>query len=120
MRATQPRLSVLALLEDLGGHRTADELLTRASQHHRPLARATMYKVLNDLTEAGVVTVAEVTGGAARYELTDEHHHHFVCQRCHRVLDVVCAGAPCEAGRIGGHIVQATQVIHHGVCADCA
>lgn len=120
MRATQPRLRVLALLETLGGHRTADELLTQAIQDDGPLARATMYKVLNDLTDAGVVTVADVTGGAARYELTDEHHHHFVCQRCHRVLDVWCSGGPCEPDRIGGHVVQATRVIHHGVCADCA
>ncbi|MBW3663840.1 MAG: transcriptional repressor [Actinobacteria bacterium] len=111
---------MLALLETLGGHRTADELLTRATQSDRPLARATMYKVLSDLAEAGVVTVADVTGSAARYELTDDHHHHFVCQRCHRVLDVMCSGGPCAPGRVDGHVVQATQVIHHGVCADCS
>lgn len=48
---------------------------------------------LDDLVATGLVMLADAGPGRALYEVATEWHHHFVCRRCQRVIDV-----PCEAG----------------------
>ena len=69
LRATGPRLDVLAALEDLGGHRTADEVRGQLSAAGRPLPRSSVYNVLTSLAEAGLVLllITLATNWAARF-----------------------------------------------------
>lgn len=121
LRATRPRVEVLAMLEGLGGHRSADEVWDHLAAGGRQLPRSSVYNILGSLVEAGLALTADTGSGAVRYETAAQPHHHFVCRLCHRVIDVPCVtgSAPClEADEDVGAIEQA-QVIFRGVCADC-
>lgn len=122
MRITRPRLAVAAALDELGGHRTADDVHDRLRATGERLPRASVYNALAALVAAGVVMSADVGAGPAAYELATAWHHHFVCRRCGAVSDVDCViGAkPCltPVGEFGE--VDEAQVIFRGVCLPCA
>jgi len=131
LRATRPRLAVLAALRELGGHRGADEVLARLQADGEPAAaspaptRASVYNVLRDLTAAGLVLTADAGPGAVLYEVGDTFHHHFVCRVCGEITDVECVvGArPClDPGPALTEIaeVDEAQVIFRGRCRRCA
>ena len=122
LRATAPRVEVLAALEDLGGHRSADEVRARLADGGRRLPRSSVYNVLTSLVEAGLALTADAGPGPVLYEAGREWHHHFVCRSCHRVFDVEClVGAkPCLTPGTDVGEVDEAQVIFRGICAACA
>ncbi len=68
LRLTQPRLTVLDVLENEGKHREA-EFIWRAAQLRLPtLARQSVYDNLNALVAAGIVRRIEPAGSPALYE----------------------------------------------------
>lgn len=121
MRATGPRIEVLAALEDLGGHRSADEVRDRLGGEGRRLPRSSVYNVLSGLADAGLAMAADAGPGPVLYEAGREWHHHFVCRSCHRVFDVEClVGAkPCLTPGTDVGVVDEAQVIFRGVCTAC-
>jgi Fur family ferric uptake transcriptional regulator len=122
LRATGPRVEVLAALEDLGGHRTADEVCDQLTVGSRPLPRSSAYNVLTSLAEAGLARTADAGPGPVLYEAGQKWHHHFVCRSCRRVFDVEClVGAkPCLTAGTEVGVVDEAQVIFRGTCTACA
>ena len=123
LRATRPRTLAYALLVELGGHRSVDELVGLLSERGESVSRMSAYNVVADLTRAGLLMSAEVGPGRALYEASDEWHHHFVCRRCYKVADVPCVigTKPCiepPAGLPG--TADEAQVTFRGICDDCA
>ena len=121
LRATAPRVEVLGALEDLGGHRSADEVRDRLAAGGRRLPRSSVYNVLTSLVGAGLALTADAGPGPVLYEAGREWHHHFVCRSCHRVFDVQClVGArPCLTPGTDVGEVDEAQVIFRGLCAAC-
>ncbi|GGM72865.1 hypothetical protein GCM10012275_49370 [Longimycelium tulufanense] len=121
MRATGPRLAVAAALEEMGGHRTADEVHAHLVRAGTRIPRASVYNALAALTGAGICAVADVGHGPAVYEVNRGWHHHFVCRICRRVSDVDCevGTSPCLTpdGAVG--LVEQAQVIFRGICPEC-
>jgi Fur family ferric uptake transcriptional regulator len=121
------RRAVVELLA--GGHcaMTAAEIEDRLRAEGRAVARASVYRSLEQLDELGLVTRLEVGQGTARYEAAQpsgEHHHHLVCDTCGAVR-------PFEdpelertierlSGRLGEFTVGEHDVVLHGECARCA
>ncbi|MGI5128677.1 Fur family transcriptional regulator [Pseudonocardia sp. CA-107938] len=122
LRATRPRVAVLAALRDLGAHRSAEEVRVRVAERGEPLPRSSVYGVLDALVVAGLVMTADAGPGVVLYELGDRWHHHFVCRVCHGVTDVECVtGAkPCLTPGTDVGTVDEAQVIFRGVCTACA
>jgi Fur family ferric uptake transcriptional regulator len=114
-------MDVLAALEDLGGHRSADEVRDRLAAGGRPLPRSSVYNVLTSLAGAGLALNADAGPGAALYEAGQEWHHHFVCRSCHRVFDVECllGARPCLTPGTNVGVVEDAQVIFRGICTAC-
>ncbi|GMU91845.1 MAG: hypothetical protein AMXMBFR4_09030 [Candidatus Hydrogenedentota bacterium] len=118
LRVTRPRQVVYNLLKELGGHRSAEELLRELKSRGTNLPRASVYNVLNDLVLHGIIMQADAGPGSALYEVGMEWHHHFVCRECGHVIDVPCAvGAkPCLEPGVKGLRVDEAQVIFRGQC----
>lgn len=122
LRATKPRVLVYDLLQQAGGHRTADEVAGLIAGSGQRLPRASIYNVLDDLTRVDLVMSADRGPGSAIYEVADTWHHHFVCRQCGAVTDVPCAigSKPCLDADVPGAVVDEAQIIFRGICASCA
>jgi Fur family ferric uptake transcriptional regulator len=112
---------VLGVLAELGGHRTADEVLAAVRTSGRPIARASVFNALRDLVTAGMALLVEVPG-AARYELAGPGHHHFLCRTCGSITDVPCVVGDqlCVTPDLAGARVDETTVVFRGLCPACA
>ena len=89
-RNTHQKQSVLNTLKSLRGlHPTAEMVYERASQTIPSLSRATVYRVLNGLTEQGVVLQLHIPESGDRYDDVISPHHHLWCNVCKRVADLV-------------------------------
>lgn len=80
LKVTLPRLQVLEFLENNpGDHFSADELFTKIRTTNSDIGLATIYRVLNQFEDAGLVIKHQFENGQAVYELdTGEHHDHMV------------------------------------------
>jgi Fe2+ or Zn2+ uptake regulation protein len=122
LRVTGPRLAILAMLEQVGGHRSADELvlaLRRSGYHH---ARTTVYNALDDLARAGLVRAAPVDSGALHYETAGAPHHHFVCRSCGVILNVPIAAdlTSRPLPDVEGGNPDELDIVYRGVCDGCS
>ena len=122
LRVTGPRLAVLAVLDQVGGHRSADELVAALRQAGYRHARTTVYNALDDLARAGLVRAAPVDAGALRYESISNAHHHFVCRDCGQIRNVPVAAdlVARQLPRFSGADVDELDVVYRGRCASCA
>lgn len=118
VRVTRPRLLVLSLLHEIGGHRSAEDMVDVLRSRRSTLPRASVYNVLNDLADRGLVMRVDAGPGRALYEAATTWHHHFVCRVCQCILDVPCAvgSKPCMMPEIEGLVVDEAQVIFRGLC----
>jgi Fur family ferric uptake transcriptional regulator len=60
-----------------------EDALRRSGE--RRVGRASVYRVLELLSDHDLITRLDVGDGVARYEIADpagEHHHHLLCDRC--------------------------------------
>jgi Fur family ferric uptake transcriptional regulator len=66
-----------------------DEVLDAAQRGHRGVSLSTVYRFVRALVADGALSVFELPGLGAFYELAGKaHHHHFSCIRCRRVYEL--------------------------------
>ncbi len=122
-RVTAPRLLVYRLLQESGGHVTAEGILKRALEQGERITLPSVYASLNTLVELELARVAHVRpAGAVTYDARPEPHHHVVCRDCGRIEDVEChaADAPCLDPPAGHDFaIDRAEVTFMGVCASC-
>ncbi len=92
----------------------------------RRVSRASVYRVLEELEELGLVQRVEVGAGITRYEPAGSghaHHDHLVCDHCGRVEPFFDAGLEQTIAKLAVDLplhVSDHEVILHGSCSECA
>ncbi len=123
VRATARRLEVLEELARERDDVTAQALWSRLRERDSRTGLATVYRTLALLSEKGVVDVLSHHGAEQCYRLCgDEHHHHLLCERCHKVVEVNECGLDgwvAAAAKQHGFVATEHRVEIVGVCADC-
>ena len=123
VRATPNRLLVLQELAREPDDATAQELWSRLRRGNSTTGLATVYRTLALLSDAGVVDVLSHHSGEQCYRLCGEaHHHHLVCERCHRVVEVEKCDLGAwvdKAAKRHGFVATDHRVEISGICADC-
>jgi Fur family ferric uptake transcriptional regulator len=89
LRLTQERRTILDEMLQIHGHFDADSLLVHFRRKGRTVSRATLYRTLARLVEAGLVHKIEMAEGQAQYEvMVGRHHHdHMICLQCGRIVE---------------------------------
>jgi Fur family ferric uptake transcriptional regulator len=87
LKVTAPRLRVLELFQKgPERHMTAEDVYRRLLDEHADIGLATVYRVLTQFEQAGLLVRHHFEGGKAVYELNEgSHHDHLVCLQCGRV-----------------------------------
>ena len=119
-RITRQRTAVLEAL------RRAPEPLSAKDLHAglgRSVGLATVYRALQGLVDAGRVDVFRRESGEALFRLCNPvHHHHLVCRRCGRVVEIDACAVELWASRVAqryGFTITDHQADVFGVCAAC-
>lgn len=89
LKVTLPRLKILEVLQDpVNHHVSAEDLYKKLIDIREEIGLATVYRVLNQFDDAGIVTRHNFEGGKSVFELTQQHHHdHLICLDCGRVIE---------------------------------
>ena len=88
-RMTPQRLMILETIEGASGHISAEEIYQDIRQRYPGLNISTVYRTLELLKEMGMVTETDMGDGRVRFHSAGhEHHHHLVCSRCGKVIDL--------------------------------
>lgn len=121
LRCTPQRFAVMAFLMEHHRHPTAAEIFKAVNRVDPRSSRATTYKNLRDLVEAGLVREVAVEGRSARFDAKGVRHHHFLCDRCGDVEDMEWYAVPKPASRtLGKRILRECELIFRGLCTKCA
>ncbi len=122
LRVTASRVAVLELLNQTD--RPLNHLEVTESLAHSTWDRATLYRNLMDLTEAGLLERVSL-GSTWHFEAQDpDHasaHPHFVCTECGTVECAPEVTVTPSKKRIGPKSIRrgTVQVQLHGLCDDC-
>jgi len=94
LKATLPRLKILHVLEtSTVRHLSADDVYRLLMQEGVDIGLATVYRVLTQFEQAGLLQRHHFEGGKAVFELNQGgHHDHLVCMQCGRVEEFYDAG----------------------------
>ena len=87
LKATLPRLKVLEIFQQgKQRHMSAEDVYRLLLEDHSDVGLATVYRVLTQFEQAGILTRSNFEGGKAIYELNEGHHHdHLICLDCGKV-----------------------------------
>ena len=87
LKATLPRLKILELFEKAEQrHLSADDVYRQLLGAHMDIGLATVYRVLTQFEQAGLLERSHFESGKAVYEKKDgPHHDHLVCIQCGHV-----------------------------------
>lgn len=117
-----------AVVEALSAHDcavTALELEDELRRRKPPVARASVYRALEQLEQLGLLRRLEVSRGTACYEKIEpsgHHHHHAICSDCGRMVPFEDDSLERAIGRLSKSIsfdVTAHDVVLRGTCDRC-
>jgi Fur family transcriptional regulator, ferric uptake regulator len=122
LRTTPQRLAVLGALEHAdGAHLSADEVWQRLDSQR--MDRSTAYRILADLTAAGLLKQVRLADGLSRFEIPSTEHHHAVCTECGATLDIDATMVAAWAGQLrtaAGFVIGRDALLLTGLCRSCA
>ena len=87
LKATLPRLKILEIFQKgRQRHMTAEDVFRVLLEERSDIGLATVYRVLTQFEQAGILIRSNFESGKAVYELNEgQHHDHMVCLDCGRV-----------------------------------
>lgn len=122
VHVTAQRLAVLRAVTGRP-HATADEVAECVRVEIGTISRQAVYDALGLLAEKGIIRRIQPAGSPARFEdRVGDNHHHLICRRCGKTVDVDCAvgDAPClTAADTSGYQIDEAEVIYWGICPQC-
>ena len=106
------------------GHVSADDLVAVVHREAPGIGRATVYRTLQWMVDAGLARKVDFGEGRARFEPAERHprHFHLICSKCHRSSEFLSSDVESLVEEIANaHHFAATQSIVqiHGVCEEC-
>jgi len=89
LKITLPRIKILTILQDPNNqHISAEDVYKLLLEQKEEIGLATVYRVLNQFDDAGIVTRHHFEGGKSVFELSHKKHHdHLVCLKCGKVVE---------------------------------
>ena len=124
LKATLPRLKILDVFQKGSQrHMTAEDVFRVLLEERTDIGLATVYRVLTQFEQAGILERSHFESGKAVYELNEgTHHDHLICTSCGKVEEFYDAEIERRQQMIAkdkGWILQDHAMSLYGLCADC-
>ncbi len=122
-RVTPARRAVVDLIFTRNGAFDTSDLVADARRRKLGAARATIFRTLELLNEIGAVERLDLPNGEHTYiRCSSGHHHHVVCTRCQRSVDLEDCGMgeiAEDIGRRTGYQIDRHRIELFGLCPSC-
>lgn len=124
LKVTIPRVTILELLQNSDrNHYSAEEVFTELRDNDHDIGLATVYRVLSQFEQAGILVKHHFEGGQAIFELeTGEHHDHLICMNCNKITEFYDEELEIHQQRIAekyGYELEEHNMVLYGICSDC-
>jgi Fur family ferric uptake transcriptional regulator len=131
-RWTMPRDAILSFLQKTKEHVSAKDVFQELQRSFPGLGLTTVYRTLDLLIRAGIVTRIYAGDGQYRYEHAaggeKGHHHHLICTSCGRIQDYrdfeeeeleLVTKTEAKLSRKFGFEIGGHNIEFLGICATC-
>jgi len=124
-KRSSKRDSVLGVFLRQEGHVSADDLFDLVRREAAGIGRATVYRTLQWLVDAGIARKVDFGDGRARFEPAYRHprHFHLICTSCHSSSEFLSSDVESLLEEIAAarnfKTTQATVQIS-GICEQCS
>jgi Fur family ferric uptake transcriptional regulator len=124
LRLTEARAAIVEAALARRGHYPIEELIADLKARGIRGSKATVYRTLPLLAEAGILEPAIVAGDSKAYETTfgREHHDHLICARCGKVVEFGFEAFEILQKEVAGRYGFRLETHHHelvGTCPEC-
>jgi Fur family transcriptional regulator, ferric uptake regulator len=124
LRLTSARRAIVEAVLARPGHFPIEDLVADLRRRGIRGSKATVYRALPLLTEAGILQSAVITGDTKSYEAAvgGEHHDHLVCRQCSRVVEFEFEAFEILQREIASRHGFRLEGHHHqlvGTCPEC-
>ena len=125
LKATLPRIKILEVFQNTTRrHMTAEDVYKALLADGSDIGLATVYRVLMQFEQAGLLTRSNFESGKSVFELNEgQHHDHFVCTVCSKVEEFYDPEIEKRQNLIAkdkGWVIHDHSMALYGQCADCA
>lgn len=124
LKATLPRLKILEIFQTgKQRHMTAEDVFRVLLDERSDIGLATVYRVLMQFEQAGILLRSNFESGKAVYELNEgQHHDHLICTTCGKVEEFydpeIEKRQQMVAQRMGWNIQDHSMSLY-GMCSNC-
>lgn len=124
LKVTGPRLKILDLFESRPyEHMSAEDVYRLLLEERVEIGVATIYRVLTQFEQAGILLRHHFETGKAIYELNrGGHHDHIVCLKCGNVTEFCSEEIEALQEKIAkenGYAIADHALYIYGICPDC-
>lgn len=124
LKVTAPRIKILQFLENSQQrHMSAEEVYKALLESGEDIGLATVYRVLTQFEQAGMVKRHHFEGGQAVFEIEHgAHHDHILCVKCGKVDEFVDETIEQRQRAIAvqkGYSMTDHSLYIYGVCPAC-
>ena len=124
LKATFPRLKILDIFRRADErHQSAEDVYRALIAEDVDIGLATVYRVLTQFEQAGILVRSQFDGGKAVFELNDgDHHDHLICTHCNKVVefsDEVIEERQYKIADDHGFALESHTMMLYGVCPEC-
>lgn len=123
LKVTLPRIKILEILKNPANqHISAEDVYKILIDQDDEIGLATVYRVLNQFDDAGIVSRHHFDSGKSVFELTGkEHHDHLVCLNCGMVIEFhneTIEDAQSQVAQQNGLSLTHHSLYLYGECQD--
>lgn len=124
LKVTLPRIKILQILENAPQHHlSAEDVYRVLLESGEDIGLATVYRVLTQFEEAGLVMRHNFAEGHSVFELdSGAHHDHLVCVKCGKVkefVDAMIEERQQYVAKQAGYMITDHHLNIYGICAEC-
>lgn len=115
LKCTHQRLDVLGTLINANSPMTADMIFSQLNN----ISRSTVYRILEKLTESGIVIREAFNGSTEMYyeAALMTHRHYAVCLGCHKMQYI--DDCPVHDAKVSHFTVTGHRLELYGYCDEC-
>src|SRR3982751_4367584 len=123
-KRSSKRARIVQLFLRQEGHISADDLVDRIRAEASGIGRATVYRTLQWMVDAGIARKVDFGDGRSRYEPSYRHprHFHLICTTCYRSSEFLSSDVESLIDEVAAarRFAATQQVVQiYGTCEDC-